>query len=142
MGWSAEHFPLGGIHWYAGKGTDNKKHEHVSPMNQLAREALDRARKARPGIGGAWIFPAPQDPSKPIGYHVLKNWFVKAEEAAGLPHLKGGLWHPYRRGWATARKHISSKDAARAGGWRDEKTMQRCYVQADGATILAAVNGE
>lgn len=136
--WSPEHFPLGGIHWYAAKGTDNKKHEHVSPTNALARDAIMAARPDVVGPGG--LFPAPTDASKPIGYHVLKRWFEKAEKQAELPHLKGGLWQPFRRGWATARKHLPTEDVAKDGGWRDEATMQRCYVRADDETILSAVN--
>jgi hypothetical protein len=107
-------------------------------MNQLAYDAL---QEAKPDITGpGWVFPAPQDPAEPVGYHVIKRWFEKAERLAEVPHLKGGLWHPFRRGWATARKHLPSADVAKAGGWRDEATMQRCYVKADGAMVLAVVN--
>ena len=109
-------------------------------MNSLAREALDRDR---PDIipTRAWIFPAPKDASQPVGYHVAKNWLVKAEKQAKLAHLKGGGWHAFRRGWATSRKNLPSADLAMAGGWRDEETMRSCYVEADPATILRAVNG-
>src|SRR6478672_5829345 len=40
--------------------------------------------------------------------------------AAELPKLKGGVWHPYRRKWATVRKHLSLADVAAAGGWSPE----------------------
>lgn len=135
--WLPDHFPLGGIHWYAGKGTDNKKHEHVGPMNALAHAAL--ARDITPSEG--WVFPAPKDASQPLGYHVIKGWLRKAERLAKVPHLPGGLWHPFRRGWATSRKHLPSGDVAKAGGWRDEATMRRCYVREDADTIVQAVNG-
>jgi integrase len=81
VAWTPAHFPHGGIHWYAGKGTDNKKHEHVGPMNALAREAIEGRR---PDITppDAWLFPAPKDASKALDYHVLKHWYRKAEEAA------------------------------------------------------------
>lgn len=110
-------------------------------MDGLARRALDREREARPGIGGAWILPAPKDPSNPLGYHVVKNWLVRAEKLAKLPHLKGGMWHPYRRGWATARKHLPTSDVAKVGGWRDEETLRRSYQRADASTILRVVEG-
>ncbi len=45
--------------------------------------------------------------------------------------LAGGLWHPYRRKWATERKHLSLKDVAAAGGWRDVETLLTCYQQPD-----------
>jgi integrase len=137
--WTPAHFPRGGIRWYEGRD-DNKAHEHVAPMSAPAREALDAAR---PDIcpPDAWILPAPKDATKPVGYHVAKNWMERAQRLAKLPHLKGGLWHPYRRGWATSRKHLPSGDVAKAGGWRDEETMRRCYRREDADTILQAVNG-
>jgi len=39
-------------------------------------------------------------------------------KVAKLPTLKGGLWHPYRRAWATTRKHLPVADVAQAGDWR------------------------
>lgn len=53
--------------------------------------------------------------------------------------LKRGVWHPYRRKWATARKHHPLKDVATAGGWKSEETLLRCYQQADEATMLNVV---
>ena len=50
-----------------------------------------------------------------------------AKEKAGLPKLEGGLWHPYRRKWATERKYLPLK---RRGG--------RCAV---GRPSLSAVRG-
>jgi hypothetical protein len=50
-----------------------------------------------------------------------------------------GVWHPYRRKWATARKHHPLKDVAAAGGWKSEETLLRCYQQPDEATMLNVV---
>jgi integrase len=133
--------PNGTIRWYAGRRTNNKVHEQVVPMNELARTALLGERAERPGTPAAFIFPAPKDSSKPLGYHVLKGWMEEAEQRAKVPHLKGGLFHPFRRGWATARKHYPLKDVAEAGGWRDIATLQNSYVQTDAQTILTVVNG-
>ena len=139
FGWIPEHFPYGGIRFYATKTTDNKSHDHVSPMTALAHHAL---KEAQPDITttAAWILAAPKDPRKPVGYHVLKRWMRRAEQLAGLPPLPGGIWHPLRRGWATARKHFPAQDLAVLGGWRDVSTMQRCYQQAEGRTIRAIVD--
>jgi hypothetical protein len=38
-----------------------------------------------------------------------------AERAAGLPKLTYGRWRPYRRQWATERKHLALKDVEAAG---------------------------
>lgn len=110
-------------------------------MNQLARQALDRARAERPGVRAAWAFPASEDPKKRTSYAVARNWIRRAEKLAGVPELRGGKWHPFRRGWATARKHYPLKDVAEAGGWRDTGTPQRSYLHTDAATVLPVVNG-
>jgi len=55
--------------------------------------------------------------------------------------LDRGIWHPYRRKWATARKHLPLADVAAAGGWKGTQTLTKCYQQPDDATILAVVLG-
>ena len=34
------------------------------------------------------------------------RWLTEAEAQAGLTKLDGGLWHAYRRKWATERKEL------------------------------------
>ncbi len=58
---------------------------------------------------------------------------------AGLETLEGGLWHPWRRKWATERKDMPLKDVAEAGGWRDPNTLLKCYQQPDEATMTRVV---
>ena len=65
-----------------------------------------------------------------------------AEEKVELPKSEGGLWHPYRRKWATERKYLPLKDVAAAGGWRDTETLLTSYQQPDDETLLAVMNEE
>ena len=37
--------------------------------------------------------------------------------------LERSLWHAYRRGWATSRKHLPDVDVAAAGGWKSTETL-------------------
>ncbi len=53
--------------------------------------------------------------------------------------MEGGLWHPWRRKWATERKDMPLKDVAEAGGWRDPNTLLKCYQQPDEATMTRVV---
>jgi len=62
----------------------------------------------------------------------------RAEELAEVPKLNGGIFHPYRRLWASSRKHLSSVDVARARGWKSIETLA-IYQQSDPAAVLAAV---
>ncbi len=58
-----------------------------------------------------------------------------------MPKQSGSLWHAYRRGWVTARKHLPDVDVAAAGGWKDVSTLKKCYQQPDLETMLAVVQG-
>jgi 2-polyprenyl-6-methoxyphenol hydroxylase-like FAD-dependent oxidoreductase len=57
-----------------------------------------------------------------------------------LAKLKEGRWHPYRRKWATERKHMPLTDVAAAGGWKDTETLLTCYQLPDRDTQLAVMN--
>ena len=54
-----------------------------------------------------------------VSYYRASFWLRRAEKLAGLEKLKHGLWHPYRRKWATERNHHPDKDVAEAGGWKE-----------------------
>ena len=65
-----------------------------------------------------------------------QDYLRQAEAAAGVEKLDGGLWHAYRRKWATERTELPLKDVAAAGGWKDVTTLLTSYQQADEATML------
>jgi integrase len=121
------------IHWRA--EFDKRHREQLVPIpDSLAAEI--RATRARLGVvGGGWIFKqaskeAPWAPAQ------CQDYLRKAEAAAGVEKLDGGLWHAYRRKWATERKELPVKDVAAAGGWKDVTTLLTCYQHADEATML------
>ena len=72
--------------------------------------------------------------------HLFDKWLTVAEQEEGLAKLKGGLWHPYRRKWATERKSLPLNDVAAAGGWTDTDTLLRCYQQPERQTLLAVTS--
>lgn len=134
--------PNGAIRWYAGAVADKKKHDSIVPINEIARAALEQWREQCPGVGAAWLFTAPTDPSRALGQHMVVRWLKQAEELAGLEHLERGGWHQFRRGFATARKAFPEADVAAAGGWgKNTETLRNCYLLADDETTLAAING-
>jgi len=130
-----EDFPDGSITWYAGARPDKKKFEHTVAMNQSISATLRQWQKVTGGVGAAFVFPDPRDPSKALGYEDTKRWLRQAEVKAGVGHLKQGGWHMLRRGWATARKHLPIKDVATAGGWTDMETPASIYQQTDPETM-------
>lgn len=131
--------PHGAIRWP--EDTDKEGKEWVAPITATVRAALDRVLRERPGIGPAYLFPSSKSPGEPITKDLAREWLLEAEQLAELPKLKGGAWHPYRRKWATARKHLPLTDVAAAGGWKCTETLLRCYQQPDERTMLDVVLG-
>lgn len=129
--------PHGAIRWPG--TTDKEGRAWAPPITPPVRAALERVLRERPGIGAAYLFPPPVDPTCPIEYGLASEWLRRAERLAGLPKLKGGVWHPYRRRWATVRKHLPLTDVAAAGGWKSTQTLLKCYQQPDKATMLEVV---
>ncbi len=59
-----------------------------------------------------WVFARDSDGAQPMDLHLFDHWLRAAEEVAGLPKRRGGLWHAYRQEWATERNHLSFKEVA------------------------------
>ena len=133
----ADHWQHGAIRWRA--TSDKQGFETLAPLSERARQELDRYLVENPRVGDAWLFPSPGDDSKPFRRDVAARWLIKAEVLAELPKLRGGVWHPYRRLWATERKHLPDLDVAAAGGWRDTRALKLSYQQADPATMKSVV---
>ncbi len=133
----ANHMPHGAVQWRA--ETDKVGFLFVSPLNQPARDALDVYLRQSPRLGDVPLFPAPGDPGAPLSRDLAAAWLLRAETLAGQPKLVGGMFHPFRRLWASERKHLPDVDVAAAGGWRDTVSLRRSYQMADPATVLRVV---
>lgn len=131
--------PFGAIRWP--QDTDKMGRETVAPVTGKVRAAVDRILAERPGIGAAYLFPSPLKRGAPIRYELASEWLLEAEKLAKLPKQSGSLWHAYRRGWVTARKHLPDVDVAAAGGWKDVRMLKECYQQPDLETMLEVVQG-
>jgi integrase len=129
--------PHGSIRWPA--DTDKMDRETVVPIGPLGRAALDRVMSDRPGIGPLALFPSPLDRKKPIRSELASAWLLQAEKLAKLTKQDASLWHAYRRGWATSRKHLPDVDVAHAGGWTGVEMLKRIYQQPDADTMLKVV---
>jgi integrase len=108
-------------------------------VSSRARAALERVIAQRPGVGSLPLFPAFRDRAQPLPAKTADEWLLEAEVLAKVDPQDGGLWHPYRRAWATKRKHNPDVDVAHVGGWKDIATMKRSYQQADDLTIQNVV---
>jgi integrase len=127
----------GTIRWRA--EADKKRRESVVPIpSRLVREI--RRFQIEIGSTTALVFARERDGTAPMDHHLFDKWLAAAERHAQLPKLKGGLWHPYRRKWATERKHLPLNDVAAAGGWQDVETLLECYQQPDHDTMQAVMD--
>ena len=99
------------------------------------RDAIERVLRQRQEIGSDRpLFPAPKSPGSPVAYELVRKWYLKAEELAGLPKLSGTTFHGYRRKWVTERKHHADVDVAEAGGWASVDSL-RIYQRSDPETV-------
>lgn len=125
------------IRWRA--DADKKGYETVVPLPTELADQL-RGFRRRLGAVGGWMFSRESDGAGPMDRHLFNKWLRTAEKKAGVPKLDGGLWHPYRRKWATERKQHPLRDVAEAGGWKDTETLLTCYQQPDSETLLSVMS--
>ncbi len=137
--WDDVDFEKGTIRWRAEH--DKIRQTWVVPARRDLLKELRRFRAERPGIGSVLLFPHPQrrrHRGGPVTRHLAAYWLKEAFERGKIAKPKGGLWHMFRRAWATERKDLPLKDVAAAGGWRDTSTLLR-YQQPDEETLRAVV---
>jgi len=118
---------------------DKTRAESVVPIPKPLLDELRRFRSELGAISGP-LFPERRDPAQHMAPEMLDQWLRIAETKAGVPKLKGTLWHAYRRKWATERKHHPLADVMAAGGWKDITTLVTSYQHADRATMLRVMS--
>lgn len=111
-------------------------YDHQVPLTKECSNILRCHAKRLPDAPTAWLFPRQRRASSPVDTSLMSKLLRTAYERAGLEPQRGGLWHPWRRKWATERKNMPLKDVAHAGGWRDPNTIIKCYQQPDEQTLM------
>lgn len=146
-----EHMQHGAIRW---RDVEDKQGLlFITPIGAEARAELDRYQRRAARVGDVPLFPAPgrkpkrdakpnekRAPEKPISRDTAAKWLVRAEQLAGMPKLRGGVFHPYRRLWAIERRHLPSLDVAAAGGWSDDQALRLIYQRAQPDGVARAVS--
>lgn len=122
--WNPEQAKYGTIRW---RGEHQKNgRTRVTPVTRRVRETLETLRQRKPGVGEAWIFPAPESKGH-LRVDVALGWWREAEGKAGIEHRTGMGFHALRRRWANRMKDRSPVDVAALGGWADVGTLQGVY---------------
>ena len=135
--WSDIDFEGGAIRWRA-------EHEktgfgHVTPATAEAIAALEEARTWNRGVGDAPVLPHTKDPSKCTTNAMAAGWWRKAVKLAGLEPKRGRGWHSLRRKFASDLMDQPLKVLCELGGWKDSKTVLRCYQRADDTRLRTAL---
>lgn len=123
----------GAITWYEERDKGGYRWERT-PISEAARTAIDAHLRQNPVIGDAYLFPSPKKPGESYSRSGVRRWLLFAEELAGLDKLKGGLWHPYRRKFATEMVWVPDRVTAKLGGWKSTRTLD-LYQQPAEATL-------
>jgi integrase len=94
---------------------DKRRREQRVPIPESLATYIRSTRARLAAVGDHWVFKqaykdAPWAPAQ------CQDFLRQAEAAAGVEKLDGGLWHAYRRKWATERKELPLKDVAAARG--------------------------
>lgn len=134
--WSDFSFSPPNVCWRA--EFDKRDRERKVPLPALLAEEIRSFQTRLGGIGQSWLFPT-KGGTKPWPRELFDQLLRQAEQEAGLEHLKGGLWHPFRRKWATERKHLPIPDVKAAGGWKDTNTLLTCYQHTSDESMLAVM---
>jgi integrase len=101
---------------------DKRGRDRVVPIPEALAEELRGFNVKLATVGDGWLF-ACADKDDHWPREIFGELYDRVERHAGLPHLKGGRFHPFRRKWATERKNLSLVDVMAAGGWRDAQTL-------------------
>jgi integrase len=104
------------------KDTHSRSEDRCTPLSAEMVRAI-RAADVQ-GIGEAWIFPSPRDPTKPCSRHVMQGWLQTAKRRllnaiedpdereamrAALAALAGVGFHAQKRYAVRAHRHLPAK---------------------------------
>lgn len=118
---------------------DKTRNEHLTILSEIAVAELRKAQRETGAIRETWVFPSPEDPTRPSDRHIFRKWWYRAEQLAGLPRVIGRGWHSLRRKFASELKHVPLPDLCKMGGWKSHQTILTCYQQPDEETMRRAL---
>ncbi len=135
--WLPDDGPYGKLRWRG--ETDKQDRTTETPISMELRDAIEAHRRRFPGVGDAAVFPDSVRPGQVLRTHWPKNWILRCERLAEIEHVEHRGWHGFRRNFASELRHHSDVDVMELGGWRDLRTLKRCYQAADTDGMIAAL---
>lgn len=120
---------------------DKVGRETFAPVSPKVVETVSAYLRSSGRIGDAFMFPG-SGGADSLDKQMAGYYLRRAEKLAGLPHVRRGGWHAFRRAWAHRRKDLSALDVAAVGGWFDLQALQDAYQSSDAERMLGVVNGD
>lgn len=114
---------------------DKRGRTRVVPVPKELADELHGFRVRLGAVGDGWLFPCESE-DVPWPREIFDQQLRIAERKAGVPHMPRGLWHTYRRKWATERGDLPLKALMAAGGWKDMGTLVTCYQHPTDEALL------
>ena len=133
--WSDVDLSAGRVLWRS--ENDKMKLQMARPVTRRVARYLRVWKSQCPSR--VWVFPAPEDASKPVPKTTVDKWPKAFFDAAGLTKEKGLGWHAMRRRWATSRRGNAIPDLMAAGGWASAEALMR-YLKTDEDTIARVIH--
>jgi integrase len=97
------------------------------PLSLPIAEMLWHERQTRGSELNSRVFPNEKGDGA-LTYAVLSDLLKEVETHAGLPPLDGGRFHPYRRKFATERKHLPHMTVMKLMGLKNLKVFLESYA--------------
>ncbi len=127
--WSDVDLEGGRVTWRA--ENDKEGRTHTTPLSKNALEAFRSVRRAQAFSRSEWVFPSPQDATKPCSRHIVRDWWERMAKLAKLPTGQRLGWHALRRAFATSLRDASPRELQDLGGWKSYRTPMEHYIQPD-----------
>ena len=115
-------------------------YEHRTPATDEAIAALEEARRHAHGAEDALVLPAARNPSRWVSRSRVSTWWYTAERRAGLEPKRGRGWHSLRRKFASDLIGLPLKVLCDLGGWKEARTVLRCYQHTDEVQLRTALD--
>jgi integrase len=136
--WNDIDFQKSDIEWQA--DADKRRKTRHSKLPKALAPVLRAHRRVTQHFDSPFVFPSPVDLMEPLDKDRADSLLERAYRLIEVTRPKGGLWHPFRRRWASIRKDTPLKDVAANGGWDDIRTLVICYQIADEETMQAVAD--
>ncbi len=135
--WSDVDFDGRAVRWRAEH--DKTGHEHTTPVTAEALSVLEDALAKRSGAGDAPVLSSLRNPSEWVDSWRTHAWWKKAERLAELEPKPRRGWHSLRRKFASDLMDLPLTVLCELGGWRDVKTVLRCYQRTNETQLRKAL---